>query len=299
MESTSIPCSRTTDRFSRLRRQVRGGQVGRRGRRGRYAQLRPRTDLEVSMKRIAILTTILLALPGLAFGAGFAKVGTFGGQELKIGVSARATGMGSAFTGVADDASSVFWNRGRPGQRGQQRGLHQPRGVGGGHQAEHRDPGLQPAFDPGHLRGFGPVLLDGPAAGAHRVQPRGDRRDLRLGHDDVRPELRPVLHRQVLGGHHPELPAHGAGRGRREHGRHGLRHHVPDRHQGPEAGHDHPEPGRQVHVRRARVQAAGDLQGGHQLQRHAQRAPAADAAPSSSSTRRTTSSAPTPASSGR
>jgi hypothetical protein len=64
------------------------------------------------MKRIAILTTILLALPGLAFGAGFAKVGTFGGQELKIGVSARATGMGSAFTGVADDASSVFWNAG-------------------------------------------------------------------------------------------------------------------------------------------------------------------------------------------
>ena len=64
------------------------------------------------MKRIAILTTILLALPGLAFGAGFAKVGTFGGQELKIGVSARATGMGSAFTGVADDASSVFWNPG-------------------------------------------------------------------------------------------------------------------------------------------------------------------------------------------
>ena len=64
------------------------------------------------MKRIAILTTILLALPGLAFGAGFAKVGTFGGQELKIGVSARATAMGSAFTGVADDASSVFWNPG-------------------------------------------------------------------------------------------------------------------------------------------------------------------------------------------
>jgi len=64
------------------------------------------------MKRISILTTLLLALPGLAFGAGFAKVGTFGGQELKIGVSARATGMGSAFTGVADDASSVFWNAG-------------------------------------------------------------------------------------------------------------------------------------------------------------------------------------------
>jgi len=64
------------------------------------------------MKRIATLTTLMLVLPTLAFGAGFAKVGTFGGQELKIGVSARATGMGSAFTGVADDATSVFWNPG-------------------------------------------------------------------------------------------------------------------------------------------------------------------------------------------
>ncbi|MBU2502904.1 MAG: PorV/PorQ family protein [bacterium] len=65
------------------------------------------------MKRIAILTAVLLAVPTLALGAGgFAKVGTFGGQELKIGVSARATGMGSAFTGVADDATAVFWNPG-------------------------------------------------------------------------------------------------------------------------------------------------------------------------------------------
>ena len=64
------------------------------------------------MKRIAMLTIIMLALPTVVFGAGFAKVGTFGGQELKIGVSARATAMGSAFTGLADDASSVFWNPG-------------------------------------------------------------------------------------------------------------------------------------------------------------------------------------------
>jgi long-subunit fatty acid transport protein len=64
------------------------------------------------MKRIATLTIIMLALPSMVFGAGFAKVGTFGGQELKIGVSARATAMGSAFTGLADDASSVFWNPG-------------------------------------------------------------------------------------------------------------------------------------------------------------------------------------------
>ncbi|MBU8870496.1 MAG: PorV/PorQ family protein [Gemmatimonadales bacterium] len=65
------------------------------------------------MKRLAILTTILMAMPSLVFAAGgFAKVGTFGGQFLKIGVSARATGMGSAYTGVVDDASAVFWNVG-------------------------------------------------------------------------------------------------------------------------------------------------------------------------------------------
>ncbi len=64
------------------------------------------------MKRVVMLTIILLVIPSLVLGAGFAKVGTFGGQFLKIGVSARATGMGSAFTGVADDASSVFWNPG-------------------------------------------------------------------------------------------------------------------------------------------------------------------------------------------
>ena len=64
------------------------------------------------MKRVAILTTILLVLPSVVFAAGFAKVGTFGGQFLKIGVSARATGMGSAFTGVADDATAAFWNPG-------------------------------------------------------------------------------------------------------------------------------------------------------------------------------------------
>jgi len=64
------------------------------------------------MKRIALMLAILLVLPGAALGEQFAKVGTFGGQFLKIGVSARATGMGSAFTGVADDANSVFWNPG-------------------------------------------------------------------------------------------------------------------------------------------------------------------------------------------
>ena len=40
----------------------------------------------------------------------FAKVGTFSMQFLKLGVSARATGMGSAFTAIADDATATYWN---------------------------------------------------------------------------------------------------------------------------------------------------------------------------------------------
>ncbi len=64
------------------------------------------------MKRIAILTTVLLVVPSVCLAVGFAKVGTFGAQFLKIGTTARATGMGSAFTGVADNASAVYWNPG-------------------------------------------------------------------------------------------------------------------------------------------------------------------------------------------
>jgi len=40
----------------------------------------------------------------------FAKVGTYALQFLKIPVSARATGMGSAFTAIADDATATYWN---------------------------------------------------------------------------------------------------------------------------------------------------------------------------------------------
>lgn len=38
------------------------------------------------------------------------KVGTSGAQFLKLGVGARAAGVGGAFSGVANDALSVFWN---------------------------------------------------------------------------------------------------------------------------------------------------------------------------------------------
>src|SRR5437773_9002924 len=50
-------------------------------------------------------------LPGATHAAQiFEKVGTFDGQFLKIGVGARAAGMGGAFVGVADDATALYWN---------------------------------------------------------------------------------------------------------------------------------------------------------------------------------------------
>jgi hypothetical protein len=59
---------------------------------------------------IALAGLVVLLLPALAQAAIFEKVGTFGGQFLKLGVGARAAGMGGAYVAVADDATAVFWN---------------------------------------------------------------------------------------------------------------------------------------------------------------------------------------------
>lgn len=62
-------------------------------------------------KWIATLGLVGLLVPGIAGAANiFEKVGTFGGQFLKIPIGARAEGMGGAFVGVSDDVSAVFWN---------------------------------------------------------------------------------------------------------------------------------------------------------------------------------------------
>ena len=58
------------------------------------------------MKRLLAL----LILPSLAFGFGKDQTGTSGAQFLKIGPGARPAGMGEAFTGVADDIHSIYWN---------------------------------------------------------------------------------------------------------------------------------------------------------------------------------------------
>ncbi|MEE9270291.1 MAG: PorV/PorQ family protein [Candidatus Krumholzibacteria bacterium] len=60
-----------------------------------------------------VIVSIVVAslLPAQSFATEpFAKVGTFALQFLKIGPSARATGMGGAYTALANDASAVYWN---------------------------------------------------------------------------------------------------------------------------------------------------------------------------------------------
>jgi hypothetical protein len=69
-----------------------------------------------SDRRVAALA---LALAGLLLGAGAAhaqfdlgsqRAGTSSGSFLKIGVGARAVGMGEAFVAVANDPSAIVWN---------------------------------------------------------------------------------------------------------------------------------------------------------------------------------------------
>ena len=68
----------------------------------------------------------LAMLAAVASAEEFGKVGTFGAQFLKLGVSARATAMGSAYSAVADDAEAVYWNpAGIVGVRGSQLNISQ------------------------------------------------------------------------------------------------------------------------------------------------------------------------------
>ncbi len=60
------------------------------------------------IRKICILLLILCS--GTATMAQNPNVGTSGAQFLKIPVGARPTGMGGAFVGITNDASSVFWN---------------------------------------------------------------------------------------------------------------------------------------------------------------------------------------------
>lgn len=73
-------------------------------------------NVETIKRTIAALVAVVITTMGIqaqqvAVTAGeFTKVGLSGGQFLKIGVGGRGTGMAGAFSGVADDLSSIFWN---------------------------------------------------------------------------------------------------------------------------------------------------------------------------------------------
>lgn len=57
---------------------------------------------------VLLIGLFVMIAPGDVYGQ--AKVGTTGAQFLELGVSARAMGMGEAFTAVADDISAVYYN---------------------------------------------------------------------------------------------------------------------------------------------------------------------------------------------
>lgn len=64
------------------------------------------------MKKYIIIMFIAAFCTGFAqqFVSDVSKKGTTAAPFLNIGQGARATGMGSAFVGVADDPSSIYWN---------------------------------------------------------------------------------------------------------------------------------------------------------------------------------------------
>lgn len=64
------------------------------------------------MKRTAFIT-LLMVIFGYAThaqGTGITKTGTTAASFLKIGIGARAIGMGGAYTAVSDDISALYWN---------------------------------------------------------------------------------------------------------------------------------------------------------------------------------------------
>ncbi|MBM2841561.1 MAG: hypothetical protein HW412_2089 [Bacteroidetes bacterium] len=66
--------------------------------------------VETNLMKKTLIVLIVLMLPASSFGGGFSKVGTASAQFLKIGVGARAAGMGGAFAAVSNDVSALYWN---------------------------------------------------------------------------------------------------------------------------------------------------------------------------------------------
>jgi hypothetical protein len=77
---------------------------------GGFMKIHHRSRVAMAGMLVAVLS-IALALPAQAqLFRSTAKVGTTAAQFLKIGVGARAIGMGSAQVGVTGDISAIYWN---------------------------------------------------------------------------------------------------------------------------------------------------------------------------------------------
>src|SRR5512141_108181 len=60
-------------------------------------------------KSLSALLVLAVALAVLATGSALAA-DKYAGEFLKLGVGARALGMGGAFVGLSDDATAGYWN---------------------------------------------------------------------------------------------------------------------------------------------------------------------------------------------
>jgi len=62
------------------------------------------------MKKGIALAVVMILLTAASSFAAFPKLGQAGAQFLKIGVDGRGSAMGGAYTAVANDISSLYWN---------------------------------------------------------------------------------------------------------------------------------------------------------------------------------------------
>ena len=59
---------------------------------------------------VCFIGFVLISTSLAQIGSSLTKTGTTSAQFLKIGIGARAIGMGGAFNSIADDISSIYWN---------------------------------------------------------------------------------------------------------------------------------------------------------------------------------------------
>src|SRR5262245_56052429 len=69
------------------------------------------TSSRIERWGFAVAVALTLPLPARAqLTLGDQRVGTSSGSFLRIGIGARATGLGETFVAVANDPSAIYWN---------------------------------------------------------------------------------------------------------------------------------------------------------------------------------------------